>query len=478
MLCPVGATAPSCIADADGATAGWQGSLTVHVTASGAPVTSGNVTFTLGATTLGAGPVALDGSGNATVTGITLPEGSNTIVATTDSIPNAGVGSGSLTVTVDLTAPNAPSGLNALVLDRRATSMQLTWTAPSDAGGGNVTGYQVRYAKVAIDASNFDNASVTTAVPYAGTPATAGQLDGISVSGLYIENGYYFAVQASDGAGNRSAIVASASSGSCTCLGQCCAAHFNVSVFPSTSGTNEELGYSLSAGGDLNGDGLSDILAGTFQGGKAYIFFGSSTVTPAAPSVVFSAGVAGFGNSVAQIGDVDGDGLPDIAISDPINALKVYIYKGRTNWPMALTDAQADYVVGGDATYTGSSPRHLARGNRGLHRRWCGRLRDWCARVRNISRPSRHHSRQVERLRKRDAARHDQFDCDRRRRRTRKAILRLPRGRARALLLSHERNDPCRLLTGPDLERDIQHGSRLRVPRPDRHRRHNQYRLS
>ena len=38
-----------CIQDNDTSTAGWQGTLTVHVTGDGQPITSGNVTFTIGA---------------------------------------------------------------------------------------------------------------------------------------------------------------------------------------------------------------------------------------------------------------------------------------------------------------------------------------------------------------------------------------------------------------------------------------------
>ncbi len=62
-----------------------------------------------------------------------------------------------------------------------------------------------------IDASNFDDAAVTTAVPYTGAPANAGQVDGIIVTGLYIETNYYFAVRAVDVAGSLSPIIASAS---------------------------------------------------------------------------------------------------------------------------------------------------------------------------------------------------------------------------------------------------------------------------
>ena len=56
VLCPAGATTPAgCLPDADASTAGWQGTLTAHVSGGGQPITSGTVTFTVGTTTLGTG---------------------------------------------------------------------------------------------------------------------------------------------------------------------------------------------------------------------------------------------------------------------------------------------------------------------------------------------------------------------------------------------------------------------------------------
>jgi hypothetical protein len=339
-LCATTGLAAICIDDANGTMGGWQGSLTVHASVNGLPLTTGNITFSTGNTQLGV--AALNGSGNATLNNVTLFDGSVPLTAQSDNIAGNGVGIAQETVVVDLGAPDAPTMFTAAVLDRRQTSFQLSWRAPADQGGP-VAGYQVRYAKVQITAGNFDNLSVVTNVPFTGSPSPVGNPDGLAVQGLYIENGYFFAIAAVDAAGNRSPITAT---------GAAVTAHFNVTTIPSPSGTNELFGHSLSSEGDLNGDGLSDIAVGTLAAGKAYLFLGSSSFgATAAPSVVFSGASTGFGFSVAQIGDIDNDGLPDLAISDSQNAQTIYIYKGRLNWPLTLTDTQANYTISTDASY-------------------------------------------------------------------------------------------------------------------------------
>ena len=90
-------SATGCIDDTDASTPGWQGNLTVHVVASGSNVVGSVITFTNGATTF---PTATtDANGDATLTGVTIPEGAQTIAATTDNVPGAGVATGSVAVT-------------------------------------------------------------------------------------------------------------------------------------------------------------------------------------------------------------------------------------------------------------------------------------------------------------------------------------------------------------------------------------------
>jgi hypothetical protein len=97
-----------------------------------------------------------------------------------------------------------------------------------------------------------------------------------------------------------------------------------------------DFGYGLAAG-DLNGDGWMDLIIGENppnSGSSAWIFY-SKPGGGFDPQAGFTASGSGFlqsqfssngyiGNSVA-VGDFNGDGKPDVAISDPFSA-QVYIF--------------------------------------------------------------------------------------------------------------------------------------------------------
>jgi hypothetical protein len=89
--------------------------------------------------------------------------------------------------------------------------------------------------------------------------------------------------------------------------------------------------------GDINGDGYGDIVVGVPGSstvvGRAYIFFGGATGPAASPGVTLMGSDvgAGFGQSVASAGDVNGDGYGDIIIgasqTDTVGA-QAYVYLG------------------------------------------------------------------------------------------------------------------------------------------------------
>jgi len=128
----------------------------------------------------------------------------------------------------------------------------------------------------------------------------------------------------------------------------------------------DRLGYSVSSAGDVNGDGLADVLVGAFQAdftgpfsGRSYVVFGKATTAAVELSAVV-AGTGGFaitgeaagdysGNCVSGAGDVNGDGLDDVivgALGNDANANssgRAYVVFGKVDTTaVALTD-----VVGG-----------------------------------------------------------------------------------------------------------------------------------
>ncbi|MDX9751183.1 MAG: integrin alpha, partial [Flavobacteriales bacterium] len=88
-----------------------------------------------------------------------------------------------------------------------------------------------------------------------------------------------------------------------------------------TPGT--EFGYAVCSAGDLNGDGYGDIAIGAFEAtltlfeeGVVYVFYGSPAGITIAGHTVLPSGraQANFGVSVAHGGDVNGDGYSDLVI--------------------------------------------------------------------------------------------------------------------------------------------------------------------
>jgi hypothetical protein len=355
-LCVAGSTVASCIADADGTTPGWQGLLTAGVTVGGVPATTGTVTFTASSATAPLGTVNIvAGAANLLVT---IPDGNPvTITATTSAIGANGVGVATRVVVVATTAPAAPANVQVVVKDRRQSTFTVTWTAPTGAAG-----YELRVGQVVVYAPNFDTPTVAKPIPITGTPLAPGMMESRDVPDLYIENDYFFAIAATDAAGNRSAIVsATPSPPSPVCTTTPCPirAQFKQTIIngpQSTPANYAGFGYYLDGSGNFVGDANSDLLASDGYGSHAYIFAGSPTFAGGAPTVTFQSATQYFGVSIGNIGDVDGDGLEDIAVSSSFaSPPKIFIFKGRATWPATVMDTAADYVITADTTFDGVS---------------------------------------------------------------------------------------------------------------------------
>ena len=116
---------------------------------------------------------------------------------------------------------------------------------------------------------------------------------------------------------------------------------------------NDQSGRSVASAGDVNGDGISDILIGArnaapngIESGESYVVFGSTTSFPSGFELSSLNGSNGFiingvsssdrsGEAVASAGDVNGDGFDDIIIG---------AYKAELH---GATDEGGSYVIYG-----------------------------------------------------------------------------------------------------------------------------------
>ncbi len=130
-------------------------------------------------------------------------------------------------------------------------------------------------------------------------------------------------------------------------------------------------GFSLSRAGDINGDGIDDIMIGNpgNRGGRVYVVFGNKGQWLAVFNVGNLDGNNGFvinninpddqniGDCVSGAGDVNGDGIADILISDSQfnerqgQGLTYVVFGSKTQWPanISLSDLNGanGFVING-----------------------------------------------------------------------------------------------------------------------------------
>lgn len=102
-------------------------------------------------------------------------------------------------------------------------------------------------------------------------------------------------------------------------------------------------GYSVSRAGDVNGDAIDDLIIGAIyanSSGASYVVFGSASGFPGTFSLHNLDGSNGFritgegtysrfGSSVAAAGDVNGDGVDDVIVSNRFEISRSYVVFGR-----------------------------------------------------------------------------------------------------------------------------------------------------
>ncbi len=133
---------------------------------------------------------------------------------------------------------------------------------------------------------------------------------------------------------------------------------------------NDNSGNAVSNAGDVNGDGIDDVIIGALQSGpngitwagSSYIVFGSETALPAQLNLSSLNGMNGFaingfnsfeisGNSVSNAGDVNSDGIDDVIIGAPHYIL---ITQNAVSSGPPTTIGHGYVVYGSDTGFTSS----------------------------------------------------------------------------------------------------------------------------
>src|SRR4030095_6456944 len=121
---------------------------------------------------------------------------------------------------------------------------------------------------------------------------------------------------------------------------------------------DDDFGWHVAPAGDVNGDGIPDLIVGAPSNdavagfaGRAYLFYGPFTgnINAADADAIISAEAFGdnLGFSVASAGDVNNDGFDDIIIgarsndTRGIQSGRVYLFYGPVSGSLAATDADA-----------------------------------------------------------------------------------------------------------------------------------------
>ena len=118
-----------------------------------------------------------------------------------------------------------------------------------------------------------------------------------------------------------------------------------------------QFGIAVAAAGDVNGDGVGDVIVGepfhdgtAMESGRAFVYHGSQTGGLASSASWTGAGSIDdgrYGRSVASAGDVNGDGYSDIIVGEPTGCSTcgpsgAYLYLGTASG-VAGTPAWSDH---------------------------------------------------------------------------------------------------------------------------------------
>jgi len=221
----------------------------------------------------------------------------------------------------------------------RTGDITLAWTLPVEAFPGQLKTYALRCANTALDVDTgtqtdwdawWTNAKVF-AMPSGVVPPTSSAAVGFRIGEVA-----HCVLRAADALGQNTPLVDSKP------VDYAFRRHL---VTPTSTG--QRVGIAAAAIGDVDGDDLDDLLIGGV--GEAHLVFGSSTPWATSNSDVVLQGELGspLGQVITELGDFNGDGMDDFAISESswtnpngglVSAGRVHLFYGRAarDWPATI----------------------------------------------------------------------------------------------------------------------------------------------
>jgi tetratricopeptide (TPR) repeat protein len=133
-------------------------------------------------------------------------------------------------------------------------------------------------------------------------------------------------------------------------------------VWTQTGSSGGRLGIGIEAAGDVNADGIPDVIASAPGIGRAYIYSGKDgkvllTLGAGDPSEA-------FGRHVSGVGDINGDGHADVIVGAPGNnaagqgAGRAYVYSGKDGSVLMTLDGEKAGDAFGSAVAGYKDKRH------------------------------------------------------------------------------------------------------------------------